>query len=74
MDIDNILMSNKISSSEKNYKYFIGSMDDDYKIKPLQIMFQKTSTIVKTYADETKWMYLLIEDDDLLKKYNYNDI
>ena len=48
MDIDKILMSNKISSSEKNYKYFIGSMDDDYKIKPLQIMFQKTSTLVKT--------------------------
>ena len=67
-------MSNKISSSEKNYKYFVGSMDDDYKIKSLQIMFQKTSTNVKTYADETKLMYLLIEDDNLLKKYNYNDI
>ena len=25
---------------------------------------------MKCYDGETKWMYFLIEDDDLLKKYN----
>ena len=26
--------------------------------------------IAKRYGGQTKWMYFLIEDDDLLKKYN----
>ena len=29
VDIDEILMSNKISSDEKNYKDFIGNLRDD---------------------------------------------
>ena len=33
-------------------------------------MLSKTSTYVKSYDGETKWMYVLIEDDDLLEKYN----
>ena len=31
VEIDNILVSNNISSSKKNYKYSIGYLDDDYK-------------------------------------------
>ena len=53
-DIDNILISNKIFSNEKNYKYFIDYMDDDYKINPLFIMLSKTSAYVKGYSDKTK--------------------
>ena len=33
-------------------------------------MFPKTSAYGKSYDGQTKWMYLLIEDDDLLEKYN----
>ena len=33
-------------------------------------MLPKTSVYVKSYDGKTKWMYFLIEDDDLLKKYN----
>ena len=47
--IDNILISNKTSSDEKNYKFFISYLDDNYKIKPLHIMPLKTSTCVKHY-------------------------
>ena len=36
---------------------------------PLCIML-KTSAYVKSYNGQTKLMYFLIEDDDLLKKYN----
>ena len=32
-------------------------------------MLPKTSTYVKSYDGHTKWMYFLIEDDDLLVKY-----
>ena len=41
-------------------------MDDGYKIKPLHIMLPKTSTHVKNFDRETKWMYFLIEDDIFL--------
>ena len=33
-------------------------------------MLPKTSAYVKSYAGQTKWMYCLIEDDELLEKYN----
>ena len=33
-------------------------------------MLPKTSSHVKSYDGQTKWMYFLIEDDDLLEKYN----
>ena len=49
VDIDNTLVSNKISSGEKNYKYFIGYLYDDYKTKPLHIMLPKTSAYIKNY-------------------------
>ena len=35
IDIEKVLVSNKISSCVKNYKYFIGYLYDDYKIKLL---------------------------------------
>ena len=33
-------------------------------------MLPRTSTYVKCYDGQTKWIYFLIEDDDLLEKYN----
>ena len=33
-------------------------------------MLPKTSAYVKSYDGQTKWIYFLIEDDDLLEKYN----
>ena len=70
VDIEKSLVSNKISFDEKNYKYFIGYLYNDNKIKPLHIMLPKISAYVKSYDGQTKWMYFLIEDDDLLEKYN----
>ena len=40
-DNEKISVSNKISFGEKNYKYFIGYLYDDYNIKPLHIMLPK---------------------------------
>ena len=33
-------------------------------------MLPKTTTYVKSYDWQTKWMHFLIDDDDLLQKYN----
>ena len=49
VDIDNILTSTKISSSEKNCKYFIGYIDDDCRIKKFSILLTKKSIDVKSY-------------------------
>ena len=70
MDIEKAVVSNKIFSGEKNYKCFIGYLHNDHKIKLLYIMLPKTSGYVKSYDGQTKWMYFLVEDHDLLEKYN----
>ena len=44
-------------------------MHDDHKVNPLHIMLSGTSTYVKSYDEQTKWMYFLIEDDGLLKNH-----
>ena len=62
-------MSNEISFGEKNYKYLISCLNDNHKVKPLHIMLPK-SPYVKSYDEQTKCMYFLIEDDDLLEKYS----
>ena len=33
-------------------------------------MLPKTRAYVKSYGGQTKWMYFLTEDDDLLEKFN----
>ena len=55
---------------KKNCKYFIGYLDDDYKVKPLHLIYSKTSAYIKRYDGKIKWMYFWIEDDELLRKYN----
>ena len=70
VDIEKVLVSNKISLGKKNYKYFIGYLYNDDKVKPLHIMLPKTSAYVNSFDGQTKWMYSLIEDNDLLEKYN----
>ena len=49
VDINNIIVSNKISSDNKNYKYAIGYLYDYYEIKQLHTMLLKTSMHVKHY-------------------------
>ena len=70
VDIEKVIVPNKIPLGEKNYKYFIGYFYDDHKVKPLHLMLPKTSAYVKSFDGQTKWMYFMIEDDDLLEKNN----
>ena len=63
-----MLVSNKISFGGKNYKYFIGYLYND-KVKGSHVKLPKTRTYEKSYDWQTKWIYVLIEDD-LPEKYN----
>ena len=67
VDIEKVLLSNKISFCEKIYKYFIVYLYNGNKVKPLNIMLPKTSAKIKSYDGRIKLIYFLIEDDDLLK-------
>ena len=44
-------------------------MYNDNKVKPLNTMLPKTNAYLKRYDGKTKWIWFLIEDDDLLEKY-----
>ena len=68
--IEKVLVSNKISSGEKDYRNFIGYLYNDHKVKRLHIMLPKATAYVKRSDGRTKWMYFLFEDHDLLEKYN----
>ena len=67
VDIEKVLVSNKISFGEK---YFIGYLYNDNKVNPLHIMLPNTTAYVKSYDGQTKWMDFLIEDDELSERYN----
>ena len=70
-DIEKVLVFKKISSGEKNiYKYFTGYLYNNHKVKLLHIILPKTSACVKSYDGQTKWTYVVIQNDVLLEKYN----
>ena len=69
--IKSLLFKKMLILSEKvlvSSKYFIVCLCNDHKVKPLHIMLPKARFHVKSYDGQTKWMYFLIEDDDLLEK------
>ena len=68
--IEKVLVSNKISFGEKNYKCFIGYLYNNHKVKPLYIMYPQASASVKIYDGQTKLIYFLIENYELLKQIN----
>ena len=70
VDIEEVLVPNKISFGEKIYKYFVVYLHNDNKVKPLHTMLPKTSVYVKVMKDKLNWCVFLIEHDDLLEKYN----
>ena len=60
MDINEISISNRIYSSEKVYKSFVGDINC-FKIKPFTIILSKANANVKSYdGGATKWMYFWI--------------
>ena len=69
VNIDRIVLLNKIPFGKKGFKYFIGHKNDDEKVMPLCINLLKMSAY-KRHFDQTKYMCFLIKDNKLTKKYN----
>lgn len=67
--IDNILISKRIFSGDKKNKHFIGYIDNT-KIELFSIILPKTSACVEKYDVGAKWMYFLIEGENLVKTYH----
>ena len=55
VDIQKVLVSNKIAFGQKSYKYFIGYLYNDQEFKSLHKMLPETSAFVKRYYGQTKW-------------------
>ena len=47
-----MLVSKRFPSDE-----IIGHLYNDHKVKPLHTLLPKTSAYVKSYDEQTKWMY-----------------
>ena len=58
VDINKIVVSNKVSFGKKGFKYFIGYKDTKEN-RPLCILQKKISAYRK-YFDETKYIYIYI--------------
>ena len=57
IDTEKVLLSKKIYFGEKNYKYFIGYLYNDNKVRALYIMLLKKSSYLKSYDEQNKLMY-----------------
>ena len=56
--------------AKKTITTFIACLYNRNKVKPLNAMLPKRRAYLKGYNGQTKWMYFLIEDDDIWDKYN----
>ena len=68
MNINKIVISNKVSFGKKGFKFFI-RYKDAKKTRLLRICLPKMSAYRRDF-DETKYNIILIKDDELLEKYN----
>ena len=68
IDVNKIVVSNKVSFDKNRFKYFTGYKDTK-KILPLFIFLPKMSAYRRNF-DKTKCMIFLIKDNKLLEKYN----
>ena len=52
VDIEKLLVSNKTFFGEKSYKYFIGYLYNDHKVKSLHIILLKQALMQKAMIDK----------------------
>ena len=68
IDINKIVVSNRVSFGKKAFKYFIGYKDA--KKLELYIYFSQKLSGYRKDFHETKYMSFFIKDDQLLEKHN----
>ena len=69
LNLDQIVISDKIKHNYDGFKYFIGYKEDDI-VKPLCIILTQMSGYIKYFENGGKDMSFVIKDDDVLAKYN----
>ena len=55
VDIEKLIVFTKIFLRKQNYKYLIGYLHNDDKVRPLHIMLTKKNTYINRYNGITKW-------------------
>ena len=68
IDINKIVVSNKVYSGKNRFKYFIGYKDVKKKTRPWCIFLSKEGALIEE-TDETKYVSLLTKDAELLVQY-----
>ena len=69
VNINQILISDKLEHNDKGFKYFIGYKEDDI-IRPLCIILPEMSGYIKHFDNGEKKISFKVEDDSILVKYN----
>ena len=70
VDINNIIVSNKVKNDNDASKYFIGYLNDIDEISPLCIILPQMSGYIEYLKNRGKNMSFKIEDDNVYVKYN----
>ena len=76
IDVNKVVVSNKVKGNNETSKYFIGYLSDNDSIMPLCIILPQMSGHIKYFEDNGKNMSFKIEDDGVYIKYNsiWNEI
>ena len=70
VDINNIVVGNKIKNNNEASKYFIGYLNDIDDVSPLCIILIQMNGYIKYFENGGKNMSFKIEDDEVYIKYN----
>ena len=69
VNVDQIVVSDKIKHSDEGFKYFIGYQESEI-VKPLCIILPQMSGYIKYFENGGKNMSFMVKDDNVLDKYN----
>ena len=69
VNVDQILVSDKYKHRDDGFKYFVGYKEGEI-VKPLCIIFPQMTEYIKYFENGGKSMFFVINDDDVLDKYN----
>ena len=72
INVDQIVVSDKFKHSDKGFKYFIGYKESEI-VKPLCITLPQMTGYIKYFENGGKSMTFIIDDDDVLDKYNIKE-
>ena len=69
LNVDQIVISDKIKHNYDGFKYFIGYKEDDI-VKPLCIILPQMIGYIKYFENGGKNISFVVKDDDVLDRYN----